>query len=146
MTTRSYPVPSPAGLMPSFDVTQRKPNHKAHSRRLPPKPFRRNTWRHPRCCLLSQLSFSPAAGTPSVGRGLLSYQEKSVLFSWPFRIETSIWKGLSQANSSTAGYSLNLKQCKIDYFCSLCKLQMALVLTPWYLTSLPSVSAATVFE
>lgn len=81
---------------------------------------------------------SPVADASSRGSLPSSSQGNPVLFSRHVSIENHIWKGLSQGKSSTAVYSLNLKQCEIDSFCILCKLRMPLVLNPQYLISPPS--------
>lgn len=89
---------------------------------------------HVECLVVPQVLPASTASLHLHGRPALRGQHtivlpaKSSIIQWHFWIENNIWKGLSQAKSSTAVYSLNLKQCKIDYFCSLCKLQMALIL------------------
>lgn len=120
--------------MPDLGCAWRNTKGKPLGRSLPPRYSHRTPGGTPGTPC-SQHPFLSRADLPSVGSIPLSCQGNPVLFSRRFWIENNIWKGLSQAKSSTAVYSLNLKQCKIDYFCSLCKLQMALILNPQYLAS-----------
>jgi hypothetical protein len=90
-------------------------------------------------CFLN-IPLSPTAETAWWAAYHCHTRETKYYSAAPFELKNSIWKGLFQAKSSTAVYSLNLKQCKIDYFCSICKWHKALVLNPWYLTSPPSAS------